>query len=170
MMPVEYDELARASAIAFGRRLAERWQQVIGNDLLGLYLIGSLAHACFSRRYSDIDIALVTAAGLSPQARIPTSRRPMTSAPPARVTSSSLPPSHAHSEVATPFPCNRQHDRLPPDPAREIRRPNPRHHMTDDERRMVAVRIANLSAGSFSRSPLARGGLPTKVPTLSRLR
>jgi hypothetical protein len=67
-MPVEHDELARASAIAFGRRLAERWQQVLGSDLLGLYLIGSLAHAGFSRRYSDIDIALVTAAGLSPQA------------------------------------------------------------------------------------------------------
>jgi hypothetical protein len=66
--PVENDELARASAIAFAGRLAERWQQVLGNDLLGLYLIGSLAHAGFSRRYSDIDMALVTPAGLSPPA------------------------------------------------------------------------------------------------------
>jgi hypothetical protein len=33
--------------------------------LLGAYLIGSLAHAGFSRRYSDIDLALVTSAGLS---------------------------------------------------------------------------------------------------------
>jgi hypothetical protein len=37
--------------------------------LLGAYLIGSVAHAGFSRRYSDLDIALVTAAGLSLQAR-----------------------------------------------------------------------------------------------------
>jgi predicted nucleotidyltransferase len=36
--------------------------------LLGAYLIGSLAHAGFSRRYSDIDIALVTETGLSPPA------------------------------------------------------------------------------------------------------
>jgi hypothetical protein len=33
-----------------------------------VYLIGSLAHAGFSRRYSDIDMLLVTAAGLSAQA------------------------------------------------------------------------------------------------------
>jgi hypothetical protein len=41
---------------------------VLGGDLLGLYLIGSLAHAGFSRRYSDIDLALITAAGLSQRA------------------------------------------------------------------------------------------------------
>ena len=39
----------------------------LGSELLGAYLIGSLAHGGFSRRYSDIDIALVTEAGLSPQ-------------------------------------------------------------------------------------------------------
>ena len=44
MVPVEHDELARASAITFVRSLAERWQQVLGSDLCGLYLIGSLAH------------------------------------------------------------------------------------------------------------------------------
>jgi hypothetical protein len=67
---VEGDELAKASVIAFASRLAERWQQVLGGDLLGLYLIGSLAHAGFSRRYSDIDLALITAAGLSEQALV----------------------------------------------------------------------------------------------------
>jgi hypothetical protein len=41
---------------------------VLGSDLLGLYLIGSLAHAGFSRRYSDIDTALITSAGLTPEA------------------------------------------------------------------------------------------------------
>jgi hypothetical protein len=62
------DELARFAAIDFARRLVQHWQQALGADLLGAYLIGSLAHAGFSRRYSDVDIALVTTAGLSPQA------------------------------------------------------------------------------------------------------
>jgi hypothetical protein len=62
------DELARTAAIEFARRLVRHWQQAFGAELLGAYLIGSLAHAGFSRRYSDVDLALVTAAGLSPQA------------------------------------------------------------------------------------------------------
>jgi predicted nucleotidyltransferase len=62
------DELARTAAIDFARRLVPRWQEALSTELLGAYLIGSLAHGGFSRRYSDIDIALVTAAGLSPQA------------------------------------------------------------------------------------------------------
>jgi hypothetical protein len=62
------DELARTAAIDFARRLVAHWQEALGTELLGAYLIGSVAHAGFSRRYSDIDIALVTAAGLSPQA------------------------------------------------------------------------------------------------------
>jgi hypothetical protein len=65
---VERDEVARTSAADFARRLAGRWQEMLGADLLGSYLIGSLAHAGFSHRYSDIDIALVTAAGLSTDA------------------------------------------------------------------------------------------------------
>jgi hypothetical protein len=64
----EHDELAKTSAINFARHLADRRQQVLGSDLLGLYLIGSLGHAGFSRRYSDIDIALITSAGLTPEA------------------------------------------------------------------------------------------------------
>jgi hypothetical protein len=61
------DELAKTSALDFARRLVQQWQEALGTELLGSYLIGSLAHAGFSRRYSDIDIALVTAAGLSPE-------------------------------------------------------------------------------------------------------
>jgi len=68
LMQGEHDELARTSAINFARHLADRWQQLLGSDLLGLYLIGSLAHAGFSRRYSDIDVALITSVGLTPQA------------------------------------------------------------------------------------------------------
>jgi hypothetical protein len=62
------NELARTAAIDFSRRLLPHLQRVLGTELLGAYLIGSVAHAGFSRRYSDLDIALVTAAGLSPQA------------------------------------------------------------------------------------------------------
>ena len=62
------DEVARTAAIEFARRLVRLWQKALGTELLGAYLIGSLAHAGFSRRYSDVDIALVTTVGLSPQA------------------------------------------------------------------------------------------------------
>jgi hypothetical protein len=61
------DEFARAAAVDFAGGLVRNWQKALGNELLGAYLIGSLAHAGFSRRYSDVDMALVTAAGLSPQ-------------------------------------------------------------------------------------------------------
>jgi hypothetical protein len=61
------NELARSAATDFSRHLVQQWQDVLGTELLGAYLIGSLAHAGFSWRYSDIDVALVTAAGLSGQ-------------------------------------------------------------------------------------------------------
>ena len=62
------NELARAAAIDFARRLVRHWQEALGTELLGAYAIGSAAHGGFNLRYSDLDIALVTAAGLSPQA------------------------------------------------------------------------------------------------------
>jgi hypothetical protein len=62
------NEQARAAAADFVRQLVPHWQEILGNELLGAYLIGSLAHAGFSRRYSDVDIALVTVAGLSSEA------------------------------------------------------------------------------------------------------
>src|ERR1700738_1533482 len=68
-MRIDPDEPAKTAAIDFARRLVPRWQESLSIELLGAYLIGSLAHAGFSRRYSDIDIALVTAAGLSPSER-----------------------------------------------------------------------------------------------------
>src|SRR5580700_9078758 len=67
MTHADPDEPARTAAIDFSRRLVLHWQETLGAELLGAYLIGSLAHAGFSRRYSDIDTALVTTAGLSPQ-------------------------------------------------------------------------------------------------------
>jgi hypothetical protein len=60
------DEAAKLAAVDFAHRLVLNWQ--LGTELLGAYLMGSLAHDGFSRRYSDVDIALVTEAGLSPQA------------------------------------------------------------------------------------------------------
>src|SRR5262249_32393577 len=60
--------VARTAAVDFARRLVPYWQAVVGPELLGVYLTGSLAHAGFSRRYSDVDIAVVTETGLSPQA------------------------------------------------------------------------------------------------------
>jgi predicted nucleotidyltransferase len=68
MTHADPNELARIAAIDFARRLVQHWQEVLGTQLLGAYLIGSLAHAGFNRRYSDIDLALVTAAGLSQEA------------------------------------------------------------------------------------------------------
>jgi hypothetical protein len=58
---------AKAAAIDFARCTVPFWQAALGSDLLGAYLMGSLAHGGFSRRYSDVDIALVTETGLSPQ-------------------------------------------------------------------------------------------------------
>jgi predicted nucleotidyltransferase len=68
MTHADPDEVARTAAVDFARDLVPYWQAALGTDLLGAYLVGSLAHAGFSRRYSDIDIAVVTEAGLSPQA------------------------------------------------------------------------------------------------------
>ncbi len=68
MAQADSNELARTEAIDFARRLVQHWQEALGAELLGAYLIGSLAHAGFNRRYSDIDLAIVTEAGLSQDA------------------------------------------------------------------------------------------------------
>ncbi len=47
-------------------RAPPRGRRISARPLLGVYLIGSLAHGGFSRRYSDIDVAVVTEAGLTP--------------------------------------------------------------------------------------------------------
>jgi hypothetical protein len=68
MTQADPNELASAAAMDFARRLVPHWCKTLGTELLGAYLIGSLAHAGFSWRYSDVDIALVTEAGLSSKA------------------------------------------------------------------------------------------------------
>jgi hypothetical protein len=70
MKHTDPDEVARIAAVDFARGLVPYWQAALGTELLGAYLIGSLAHAGFSRRYSDVDIVVVTEAGLSPQALV----------------------------------------------------------------------------------------------------
>ena len=67
-MSAASDEFAATSARDFACVLAARWQSVYAAELIGVYLIGSLAHGGFSRRYSDVDMAMVTEAGLSAQA------------------------------------------------------------------------------------------------------
>jgi hypothetical protein len=63
--PTSPDEAASSAALAFARGLAANWQAALGSELLGVYLIGSLAHGGFSRRYSDVDMAVITEAGLT---------------------------------------------------------------------------------------------------------
>jgi len=70
--PPKFDSVPRtadapAAAADFARRLVPFWQQALGPELLGVYLIGSLAHGGFSARYSDVDIAVIAGSGLSPK-------------------------------------------------------------------------------------------------------
>ena len=62
-MPVTDDD-ERAAALEFADAMAAFWEDLIGPRLLGFYLIGSLAHGGFNRRYSDIDLALLAENGL----------------------------------------------------------------------------------------------------------
>ena len=55
-----------AAARDFASRTVPVWQTMLGPELIGIYLIGSLAHGGFSDRYSDVDVALITEQGLSP--------------------------------------------------------------------------------------------------------
>jgi predicted nucleotidyltransferase len=48
------------AAVAFARHVAGLWDDLLGNRLAGVYLIGSLAHGGYHARYSDIDIALIS--------------------------------------------------------------------------------------------------------------
>ena len=57
---------ARHAATEFARGLAAFLQQRLGERMLGVYLIGSLAHGGFSSRYSDIDIGLTMEEWLPP--------------------------------------------------------------------------------------------------------
>ena len=63
------DESARAAAVDFTRAVAAWWQEQLGDDVLGVYLLGSLAHGGFNRRYSDIDIAVIAKQPLTDDVR-----------------------------------------------------------------------------------------------------
>jgi predicted nucleotidyltransferase len=62
------DNSARGEAVSFANRIVQVWQSALGPELLGVYLMGSLAHGGFSRRYSDIDIAVISETGLPARA------------------------------------------------------------------------------------------------------
>src|SRR5687767_12733050 len=65
-MPALTNADAASLAHDFARQLAVRWQAQLDDELLGVYLLGSLAHGGFSRRYSDIDMGTVTEGALTP--------------------------------------------------------------------------------------------------------
>jgi predicted nucleotidyltransferase len=50
---------AQKIAVDFAYDVAKFWDRELGRRLIGIYLIGSLAHGGFSARYSDIDMALI---------------------------------------------------------------------------------------------------------------
>lgn len=62
--PTSPDQAASSAAAAFAKSLVANWQAALGTELLGVYLIGSLAHGGFSRRYSDVDMAVISERGL----------------------------------------------------------------------------------------------------------
>jgi predicted nucleotidyltransferase len=64
-IPDSLDAPARAAALGLAGRMARFWERRLGADLLGVYLIGSLAHGGFSRRYSDIDMLVLAEQGVS---------------------------------------------------------------------------------------------------------
>lgn len=55
------------TARGFARAVAAFWEDTLGARLLGVYLLGSLAHGGFSPRYSDIDVGLVAEDGAAPE-------------------------------------------------------------------------------------------------------
>jgi predicted nucleotidyltransferase len=65
-MPQSADTTGRTAALKFTREVASLWEHRLGPRILGIYLIGSLAHGGFSARYSDIDVALIAESDLEP--------------------------------------------------------------------------------------------------------
>jgi len=59
------DLTSKSAALDFARHVARLADREFGISLLGAYLIGSLAHGGFSRRYSDIDVALIAQEALT---------------------------------------------------------------------------------------------------------
>jgi len=65
---LQSNEAAEDAAREFTRAVCARWQSALGDGVLGIYCIGSLAHGGFSSRYSDIDMAAIVAEPLAPVA------------------------------------------------------------------------------------------------------
>jgi predicted nucleotidyltransferase len=63
-MATNTDDATVAAARMFAGSVAAFLEARLGANLLGVYLLGSLAHGGFNRRYSDIDMALVTESGI----------------------------------------------------------------------------------------------------------
>lgn len=62
MQPTDRQVIDAATDLARG--LAAFCEDMLGSRFIGFYLIGSLAHGGFNRRYSDIDVALVSEDGI----------------------------------------------------------------------------------------------------------
>jgi predicted nucleotidyltransferase len=60
------NEAAESTAREFARAVCAQWQSTLGGGALGIYCIGSLAHGGFSRRYSDIDMAVIIQEPMAP--------------------------------------------------------------------------------------------------------
>ncbi|HEX3971104.1 MAG TPA: hypothetical protein VHX19_07260 [Stellaceae bacterium] len=61
------DDVAMAEkARGLARGVAAYWQDELGDRFLGFYVIGSVAHGGYSTRYSDVDVALISADGVTP--------------------------------------------------------------------------------------------------------
>jgi predicted nucleotidyltransferase len=58
---------SRDATLDFAHGISDFWDSRLGQRLLGVYLIGSLAHSGFSPRYSDIDIAVIAEDSLTPE-------------------------------------------------------------------------------------------------------
>jgi predicted nucleotidyltransferase len=65
--PVTGRPLSEDAARAYARAVADRLDGVLGDDLLGVYLVGSLALGGYEPGRSDVDIAALVRGALSPQ-------------------------------------------------------------------------------------------------------
>ena len=63
---IQSNEAAESAAREFTNALCAQWQSRLGGRVLGIYCIGSLAHGGFSRRYSDIDMAVIAQDPMEP--------------------------------------------------------------------------------------------------------
>jgi predicted nucleotidyltransferase len=63
------DQQVRDAAIDLATYLAIFCEELLGPHFIGFYLLGSLAHGGFNRRYSDIDVALISENGIDDSQR-----------------------------------------------------------------------------------------------------